>query len=281
MNDLNDLGIFILTYGRAKEQTTLNTLSKYGIKKNVYLVIADNDPQLDQYQSKYGEIVKTFHREDIQEDIEDNIKPKSGVISARNYCFDLAKQLGFDYFVELDDDYTTFCYRWVEKGKLRGKKLRDLSLILSASVNALKNTPIECFAWCQSGDFVGGAQSDMVRAGFKRKAMNAMFFKADSSIRFYGRINEDVNMYVHHGKIGQLILTETFVDLHQAKTQTLEHGMSDLYNENGTYLKSMYSVMQDPAIVSLNPMGNVHLRIHHRINWNACTPKILSPKFKK
>lgn len=281
MAALNDLGIFILTYGRAKEQTTLQLLKKYGITDNVYLIVADNDPQIEEYRKAYGRIVKEFNRNEVEEDIEDNVKPKSGVISARNYCFKLAKKLGYKYFVELDDDYSLFCFRYVSENKLKGKKVEDLKQVLVSTVQVLEDTPIECFAWAQTGDFVGGVNSDVVRNCFKRKAMNAMFFKTGTSIRFYGRINEDVNMYVHHGKLGQLVLTETFIALHQAKTQTLEHGMSDLYNENGTYLKSMYSVMQDPAIVSLSPMGNVHLRIHHRICWNACTPKVLSEEYKK
>lgn len=281
MSGLNDLAIFILTYGRPDEIITLKTLKRAGINKNVFLVISDDDKELAKYQEQYGDMVKVFHREDINEDMMDNKPQKSGIISARNVCFELSKKLGYKYFLELDDDYISFEFRMVKDSKLKGYKIKNLSPLLKASIDFMESSKIDCFAWAQGGDLIGGAQSNVVKKGWKRKAMNFIFFKSTSEIRFSGRINEDVNMYVHNGKQGKLILTNSLVSLNQKQTQTNKKGMTDLYNENGTYLKSMYSVIKEPAIVSLGGMGNVHLRIHHNVNWNACTPKVLNARYKK
>ena len=43
MSVLDKTPIFILTYGRAKEQSTLKTLHKLGITENIYLVISNDD----------------------------------------------------------------------------------------------------------------------------------------------------------------------------------------------------------------------------------------------
>lgn len=281
MIDLNNVPIFILTYGRAREQTTLRALNKYGITKHIYLIVSDDDPQLKLYQDAYGNILKIFNRNDVQEDMMDNKLHKSGVVSARNYCFSLAKKLRVKYFIMLDDDYNIFSFRWVDGSSLRQTKIKNIKPMFIASLRLLENTQLECFCWAQGGDFIGGAGSGTVKSEFKRKAMNIYFWKVDSNIRFPGRINEDTNMYVHYGKVGKLILTNSFMMINQPKTQETEHGMTDLYKNNGTYMKSMYSVIEEPAIVSLIAMGDKHLRIHHKVDWNACAPKIINEKYKK
>ena len=281
MSVLDKTPIFILTYGRAKEQSTLKTLHKLGITENIYLVISDDDPQIEQYRNKYSNLVKVFNRYDIQEDLMDNVEEKSGVISARNYCFNLAKSMDSKYFIMLDDDYNVFFARYVKNGKLKHAKFKSISNLFEASLELLANTSMDCFCWAQGGDFIGGANGGMVKDQFRRKAMNIYFWKTDSPIRFMGRINEDTNMYTHYGKIGRIVLTNSFLMINQPKTQKTENGMTNLYTDHGTYMKSMYSVIQEPAIVSLTAMGEKHLRIHHLVNWNACCPKIMSERFKK
>lgn len=281
MIDLDDVPIFILTYGRANEQTSLQTLYKSRIKDNIYLIVSDDDPELQIYKEKYEHILKIFNRNDIHEDMMDNRPQKSGVISARNFCFEFAKKLNAKYFIMLDDDYDVFSFRYVDGKQLRQTKIKDVSSMFVASLILLENTQLDCFCWAQGGDFIGGLGSSIVKHQFKRKAMNIYFWKTESDIRFPGRINEDTNMYVHYGKIGKLLLTNSFMMINQPKTQETQNGMTNLYNDSGTYLKSMYSVIEEPAIVSLMAMGDKHLRIHHKIDWNACTPKIINKKYKK
>ena len=62
--------------------------------------------------------------------------------------------------------------------------------------------------------------------------------------------------------------------------------MTDLYVDAGTYIKTFYSVMYSPSCVKVgqigdNRDGNAHYRIHHKINWHHCAPKILREEWKK
>ena len=115
----------------------------------------------------------------------------------------------------------------------------------------------------------------------KRKAMNSFFCKTDNPFTFDGRINEDVNAYVGLGRTGNLFLTFCDVSLKQKHTQQNKGGMTETYNEGGTYLKSFYTVMANPSCVKICIMGDKYLRIHHRVNWNNAVPKIISDKYKK
>ena len=49
----------------------------------------------------------------------------------------------------------------------------------------------------------------------------------------------------------------------------------------GTYLKSFFSVMYAPSCVRLQMLGSNHKRIHHKVLWENCCPKIISEKYRK
>ena len=57
--------------------------------------------------------------------------------------------------------------------------------------------------------------------------------------------------------------------------------MSDVYLDAGTYLKSFYTVMVAPSCVVVAMMGDKHMRMHHKINWECAVPKILNQKYRK
>ena len=111
--------------------------------------------------------------------------------------------------------------------------------------------------------------------------MNALFCRSDHPIEFRGTMNEDVTTYTTLGSRGELFFT--FVDVHiiQLNTQSLGGGMTEAYRESGTYLKTFYSVMSMPSAIKVGMMYSKHQRIHHRIDWECCVPKILNEKYRK
>jgi hypothetical protein len=146
----------------------------------------------------------------------------------------------------------------------------------------LDNTTISYVAFAQGGDFIGGggggmAQSDKV----KRKAMNSFLCRTDRAMTFCGTLNEDVNLYVMEGMRGKIFFTIHMLTLTQAQTQKSKGGLSDIYSNWGTYVKSFYSVMHAPSCVKISCMGDTHQRIHHKISWNNAVPVILHEKHKK
>lgn len=280
----DDFCVFILSHGRADKVVTLKTLQEYGYYGDWYLVIDDEDPQRRKYQKKYGEHVKVFNKDEISKTFDtcDNFKEKNTVVFARNACWQLANELGYKYFLELDDDYYSFEHRYSHKGKLlfsycQGK----LNAIFNIFIEFLKTTKATSIAFAQGGDFIGGANNKLVENPFSRKIMNSFFCSTEKPFKFIGKINEDVNTYCLLGSQGVLFFTNAFISLKQGTTQMNKGGMSDIYLDRGTYVKSFYSVMLCPSFVSIATIRDKHIRIHHRINWDAAVPKILSPKWKK
>jgi len=279
----DNFAIFILTHGRADNVKTVQTLQKCGYTGKYYIVIDNEDDQEQKYRRIYGDKViqfdklavsKTFDTMDLSED-------RRTIVYARNICFELAKHIGVRYFLELDDDYKSFEYRWIEDGKLKVKSVSNMDKVCQIMLDFLKDTKALTVAMAQGGDFIGGKDGGNYKRHVLRKAMNSFFCDTENPFRFVGRINEDVNTYVSLGQTGQRIFTVTDVSLTQESTQNNKGGMSDVYLDMGTYLKSFYTVMIAPSCVTVSMMGDKHLRVHHKIRWDNCCPQILSDKWKK
>jgi hypothetical protein len=72
------------------------------------------------------------------------------------------------------------------------------------------------------------------------------------------------------------------VALQQKQTQTNSGGMTEMYLESGTYVKSFYSVMYQPSSVKVGVLRDRdRSRLHHRVSWKHTVPKIVSESWKK
>lgn len=280
---MNNFCVFILTHGRPEKVITLETLKKLGYNGNVYLVIDNEDNTLDEYYKKYGhDKVIMFDKLKISKEFDtgDNFDDRRTIVYARNACFKIAKDLGYKYFLELDDDYTSFMFRFIENNKLKSREPKNINKIFESMIKFLQCDKITTVAFAQGGDFVGGVNGQFNKKVL-RKAMNSFFCDVDKPFKFVGRINEDVNTYTSLGQRGVVMLTITDFMLNQLQTQSNKGGMTDVYLASGTYLKSFYSVMYSPSCVKVAIMNTENKRIHHKVNWNNCSPKILNEKWKK
>ena len=286
-----DFCAFILTHGRPTQVQTARTLRKHGYTGKVFIVIDDEDETGEEYKRIYGDDVLVFSKDEVARytDQFDNSPDRRGALWARNVCWDLARQQGYRYFIQLDDDYTHFSYRRGGRGhrlslttaeEYHSWTLRSLDAVIEAMVLLLEATPIKMIAFSQGGDHVGGNVAPR-RRRFLRKAMNSFICDVERPIRFRGRLNEDVSTYIVLGGTGDLFFTDLEVYLGQRPTQQTAGGMTDVYLTAGTYVKSFYTVMAAPSCTSIGLMGNVHKRLHHHIDWNKAVPLIISQEFKK
>lgn len=279
----NDFAIFIMSYKRADNIYTLNSLKNANYTGKYYIVVGDDDPTLDRYKELYPNNLLVFNKKEIGKtfDLCDSGGSEKVIVYARNYCFQAAKELGLKYFAQFDDDYTSFEYRYDGGDKLKVMKSKEFDKVVDIFIDFLEDTNALTVAFAQGGDLLGGIGGYDFNHKIKRKAMNSFFCKTNNSFQFFGRINEDVNTYVQLGKLGKLFFTVVDCSLVQKTTQKNKGGMSDTYNDDGTYMKSFYTVMTNPSCVIIDAMATDHTRIHHKINWNCAVPKIINEKYKK
>ena len=277
------LTIFILTYGRPDKIYTLDTLKKQNYTGKIYLLCSSDDKSLKEYKKKYNNVI-VFNKKDYKNtfDIGDNFKDERVVVYARNAVFDIAKKLNIEFFLVLDDDYVSIKYTTNGKGTYtsRPKIIKNLDNIISKLLKYYEKTNAKTLCIAQDGDFIGGKTSRHFKLKLTRKAMNFFICSTKRPFKFIGRINEDVNTYVLNGNRGDVFLTIANLRLSQKATQQNTGGLTEFYLQEGTYIKSFYTVIFSPSCVVVAPMGK-HKRLHHRINWNNAVPKILNEQYKK
>lgn len=277
-----DFAIFILTHGRADRVFTYDTLMGVNYQGDVYFIVDDEDDQLEDYQEKFGkDRVKVFSKDEIAKefDLMDNFKDKRAVVYARNACFDIAEEIGVTYFMMLDDDYTDFSYRYDRDLDFIYHKIKNIEPVLDCLIDFYKKVDFNSVAIAQAGDFIGGDNGFAHSHTRIRKCMNTFICSTERRFKFVGRINEDVNTYIKEAYQGGLFLTVPFVMVTQTQTQANEGGLTDIYLNLGTYVKSFYPVIINPSSVSIAPMGQNHKRLHHRIKGRKTYQKIISNEY--
>lgn len=279
-----NFAVFILSHGRANNVITIKTLREIGYTGDIYIIIDNEDDQRHNYE-KITDVKKViiFDKEKEMErtDTADNFKDHRLVVYARNKCHDIAKELGLTYFLELDDDYTAFDIRYDDNGTLKRKKITNADKLFDDFIKFLDVSGALTVAFAQGGDYIGGVCSKVWNDRLARKAMNCFFCRTDRPFKFSGSTNEDANAYITYGNKGYLMFTVADICMDQLQTQSNAGGLTDIYLDNGTYVKSFYSVIHQPQCAKISTMGNKFRRIHHKINWGRCTPKILNEKWKK
>lgn len=280
----NDFAVFILTNGRADNVATMGALKRGGYTGKWYMIIDNEDETAEQYYKNFGsENVIMFDKQAAYDraDTMDNFNEHRAIIYARNESFRIAKELGLKYFLMLDDDYKEIDFRYADGNKLAGKTMKHLDRVFEDMLCFLEASGAAVVAFAQGGDFVGGLEGGTFTKGLLRKAMNSLFCRTDRPIDFRETMNEDVTTYTTLGSRGNLFFTFCSACVIQLPTQSLDGGMTDSYLETGTYVKTFYSVMAMPSCIKVSMMYTKHKRIHHRIDWDCCVPKIINEKYRK
>lgn len=280
----SNLVALILSHDRAGDIPTIGSLERYGYTGDWYIVIDDPD-DIDPYTEEYGEDkVIYFDKDDVAPKMDrgDNFNRRNSILYARYQSFQIARDLGYDYFIQLDDDYSNIQYRFDETFSYNPEVMRDFDDFLDSAVDFIEDSEIDTLALAQGGDFIGGSESQLAECvKSKRKVMNSFICKADNQFDFRGSINEDVNTYTRAQQLGKVFLTTNAASIEQESTQQAEGGLTDLYRSQGTYIKSFYTLLYSPSSVSLGLLHDrTEPRIHHKVNWRTSVPKIVPESLK-
>lgn len=277
----SDFAVFILTHGRPEKVITYKTLRDLNYTGKIYLLVDNLDKTVDKYIEKYGDDVIVFDKKDIasRTDLANNFNDLRSILCARNASFEIAQKLGIKYFLQLDDDYMSFNFRFNDKFDYVYEQVKNLDYIFSCVLKFYISSGALSVALSQNGDFMGGENSTFADyVTLKRKCMNSFFCSTERPFKFMGLINEDVNTYTTLGSRGGLFLTVNQVSLQQKQTQSNSGGMTDIYLDSGTYVKSFYTVMFHPSSVKVRTMSG---RLHHAISWEKTVPMILREETRK
>jgi hypothetical protein len=295
-----DFLVLIASYGRPEglQNMTMKTFKPFLDKVDYRIMVSDDDKTLPKYLEMYGDKVYVFNKDQVLKesnaDTADVLNIKGVIFFERNVEFKVAKELGYRYFMHLEDDYLSMSYRLVRNnGAVPNCKmnLEKFDEICEMYFRVLDTSPfLNAVCMAQGGDYVGVADNTFMKQGYLFKGMNIYCFDTEKEFKLTGRINEDASAYYINGKIGKLMLTPFMIQLTQLPTQNNKGGVSDIYKRFGTYLKSIYTIIQRPdnmkiGIFTTNSGTGKDKydtrRLHHQCDKKMCFTKIISSKYAK
>lgn len=278
----------IVTSRRANRVLTYNSLRKQGYTGEIYLVLQEDEEQMEQYKALYDGQIVTYDKYYMNKVIDrgDNFDEMRAVVHARNATFDIAEKLGYKYFIMLDDDYTRFEYR---RGAdfdplLTAKRIYDLDSIFDIFLEFYKNAPFLALAMAQGGDFSGGSKGQCFKYPAYRKCMNSIICSTERRFNFFGMLDEDACTFTTLGHRGELFFTVHNVSLMQLKSSKYPGGLTEFYKSVNPYVKSFYPILYAPSCNSITVLrdNNQGIRRLHRItNWTNACPAIVNEDYRK
>ena len=282
---LDNFALFILSHGRADRIHTIKTLERSGYTGDWYIIIDDQDETAGEYYKRYPGKIIVFDKEAAAAITEEgnNFNDRHAIVFARNACFKIAEDLGIEYFMQIEDDYTGFDYRFNDKFVYDKRPILNLDSILEFMLEYYKSISAPCIAMLQGGDYLQAKDSTQALSiRTFRKVMNTLLCSTKRPFRFFGIMNDDVCAYTRLGSLGALFLSINQVSIVQLTTQKQKDGNAVLYLKYGTYVKSFYSVIFQPSSVRVEMMmGAKNPRLHHSVSWKNTVPRILGEEYRK
>ncbi|MCR4671976.1 MAG: hypothetical protein K5637_01900 [Lachnospiraceae bacterium] len=281
---MNRFAIFILSHGRADTISTYDALRKSGYTGDMYVVIDNEDDQEGLYREKFGSEIIQFDKRDYVAitDVADLDEGRKIGVFARNFIQDKAKEMGYQFHLQLDDDIHGFGYRYIDdKGKLRTRPIHGMDRVLEAMCDYMASAPITSLSFGLQIYYVGGVESGSWQQQMIPKTMTTFLMRADDVRYFNMRMNDDITTSALNVSRGSLYYTYMPVMVEIDGTQEQKGGMTEIYQDSGTYRKSFYSVMALPSCAKVSQMGITDMRVHHEIHWGNCAPKLLDERFRR
>lgn len=270
-----DFAIFIISHERANSLSTLKTIKS---TNKVYIVVDDEDRELDTYLKNFP-LVKVFNKKQIKcDNYLSKFEPNSALY-ARCYCEQLAKELNLKYFLVLDDDIKNFYFRGNLDGHLKAIKVNNFDSIVDVYLDLLDSTNVGMLGFGNGTSYFGGIAC--FENDCKRRCFGAFFRKTSIDFKWECIMNEDYISCVRNGQLGFVALELMGVQL-DAETKEKKNGnkqlggLSSSYKEFSDFRRAYMAVVSNPSCFKATK--NKQEKYIIKCSWDYAIPKLVSSK---
>lgn len=271
-----NFAVFICTHGRPYNQTTLKVLRDCGYTGVVYLVSDNEDDTrflLDDYiDSNTTTLVFNKSYAVSREDSGTDEPIRNTHLYAWNACEKFANACGCDYAIIVDDDLTSFRYRYEEDGHLKSQPItKNFDKLFEYYIHYMEDTNISALSVADARNYIGG------KAKYGRNMNTMVFRKLKDTIEWKSEMYEEMVTSLLAQQTGKFILQPTFF---QYETKSMGNGskggMEEIYNKKSVYNRSAYVVMFHPSCVDFDNNNT-----GFRLRKDNAFPKLISSKYKQ
>jgi hypothetical protein len=278
MNDLKEKinTIYIISKGRPQCYTA-KVLKKINYPGKWFIVLGNNDETINEYKKIWGEdriIIFDWFSQIKKTKFLDNFFDKlpSGASPVRNATRDISYSRGELRHWQFDDDYVNFGYFSFKEKKfktIKDGKILEYFLFKITEFGYKINLPNVGFSLAHE-------TYPEEASNFSKRIFNAHNLNNLNFVEWEGRLNDDLINAIKVYKFGQSEFSFKFLNTKPFETQKVKGGLTDIYKDYGTVLKTMYAILYEPKVTKLVIKFG---RYHHETDWKLITPKILDYKY--
>lgn len=271
--------IFIISHNRAGRVETYSALRDAGFFGEIFVVVDVNDPQYIEYLVRFGKELIAYSKanEKLSADTLESEKRESSAVYARNAVESIAKNMRLDAFVILDDDITSFRYRWIENGVCRSLKITQyIDRILLVYINYMLDCDIATLSFENCMFYVGGISDDKIAN--ERWTYQIHIRNTKLPVEWKSIINEDIITEIMTATRGYIWWSLPYVVYDAVAMNEKSGGNKDNYDTFSEFRRAMFATVINPS--SCKP-GYSHGKLRILQNKKASYPMIVSSRYKK
>lgn len=271
--------IFIISHERAGRVETYSALRASGYHGTIYVCIDNKDKQFDEYSARFGPELVMFSKPMQMEDVDtvESEKRESSAVYARNAIEATAIMMHLDAFVILDDDITSFRYRWMQDGVCKSLRITQyIDRILLAYIEYMLSCDIATLSFENCMFYIGGISDDKIaneRWTYQIHIRNTKF-----PVEWKSIINEDIITEINTATRGYIWWSLPYVVYDAVAMNEKSGGNKDNYDTFSEFKRAMFATVVNPS--SCLP-GYSHGKLRIIQNKKASYPMIVSSRYKK
>lgn len=246
--------VFIISHNRP-EVYTYHALRLSGYRNDIYIIVDDKDPQLDEYKKRYKENILIYSKDDYTMiDMADLLPSLNSATTPKYAAFRFASEMGLDAMAIFDDDLKDFKYRYESNGKLSTKWFADspkMQSVLGACFEFVAGQQIPV---CLSFYPAAKVFPDTMKK-FIRQSINMFVTTPNFGLRtvrrlcpFKCRFYEDESFFVKLNSIGALVFALQNITFMSATFETKDNngGMNPVYEQTSIYSRKFHLMLENP-----------------------------------
>lgn len=278
----SDFAIFIPTHKRPNTQYTLDLLRNCGYTGEIFLVVDDLDPTVNEYKSKYGDKVLVFNKLEYvnKTDTGMSVPQINFAVFARNAIEDFAITLGYKFFAVFDDDMVKFRYRYDDDGVFRSTKITiNMDKIIDTYVSFIDESNISCVSFGSLNNYMRGVDSLYIETSRLRLCCAIFFRNTNFKVDWKLNMCEDRITSLYYGQLGQV-----WLQLLQVQLDTMPMGgefiggNTDVYKSLDKFHQVFFPVIVLPSSQYCSMYKGKWATVMHQ---EYVCPKIISGGYKK
>lgn len=271
--------VFVISYNRAGRVETYSALRDAGFLGEIFVVVDIDDPQYVEYKLRFPNELIAYSKKNemLQADTVEYKKRPASAIYARNAVEKIANQMRLDAFIILDDDITSFRYRWMQEGVCKSLKItQHIDRIMLAYIDYMLSCDIAALSFENCMFYVGGISDDKIAN--ERWTYQIHIRNAHIPIEWKSIINEDIITEIMTATRGYIWWSLPYVVYDAVAMNEKSGGNKDNYDTFSEFKRAMFATVVNPS--SCKP-GYSHGKLRIIQNKKASYPMIVSSRYKK